>query len=89
MYGAAKAALLHMTLSFANMLAPKKIRVNSISPGFTKTNLVPGKLPEHLLDKVPLKRVIQPKEIADSVLHILNSPNMTGADILIDGGLIA
>jgi len=89
MYGAAKAAMIHMTKSFAKLYAPKRIRVNCISPGFTNTNLVPGRLPKHLRELVPLKREIQPKEIANIVFYILTSPSLTGANIVVDGGLTA
>lgn len=86
MYACAKSAVIAMTKAFATY-KPKSIRVNCISPGFFNTNLVPGSAPPEMLDvMVPQKREADPKEIIPVVKMILESPFMTGANIVIDGG---
>uniref|UniRef100_A0A6M3KJU9 Putative SDR family NAD(P)-dependent oxidoreductase n=1 Tax=viral metagenome TaxID=1070528 RepID=A0A6M3KJU9_9ZZZZ len=86
LYGATKAGVISLTKSFAKLYAPK-IRVNCISPGFHSTNLVPAALPQKLLDKVPMKYEGRATGIIPVVQCILDSPYMTGANIVLDGGL--
>lgn len=85
-YGATKAGMIHMTKTLAKIYAPK-IRVNCISPGFFKTNLVPGNLPENLLKTIPMQYEADPKEILPVLDCILQSGYMTGVNISIDGGV--
>jgi len=85
-YSAMKAGLISLTKSFAKIYAPD-IRVNCISPGFFNTNLVPGPAPRSLINKVPMKREAEPVEIKQVIDMIDQSPYMTGANIVIDGGL--
>ena len=86
LYSACKAGIINFTRSLAKQLAPNR-RVNCISPGFFNTNLVPGRAPKHLIDKVPMKREAQPYEIIPVVDMLQKSPYITGANIVIDGGL--
>ena len=86
MYSACKAGIINFTRSMAKQLAPN-IRVNCISPGFFDTNLVPGPTPKHLIDQVPMLREAQPHEIIPVVDMLQKSPYITGANIVIDGGL--
>lgn len=88
LYAATKAGLLALTKSYAKKFAPRGIRVNAISPGFFKTNLVPGDTPQELIDTVPLKREASPEEIIPAVEMILKSKYMTGANIVVDGGVL-
>lgn len=84
-YAASKAALLSITKSWAKRLAPK-VRVNAISPGFYKSDLFPGPTPRELLDQVPMGYEDDPKNLVDLVLAIYNTPYMTGANVVVDGG---
>ncbi|MFI5343270.1 MAG: SDR family NAD(P)-dependent oxidoreductase [Chlamydiales bacterium] len=93
-YAASKAGIISFAKSFAAELAPKKIRVNSISPGFVDTPLIDslGITEEEKKiwgNSAPLKRFGQPKEIADAALFLASdhSEYMTAADIAIDGGI--
>jgi NAD(P)-dependent dehydrogenase (short-subunit alcohol dehydrogenase family) len=85
-YSAAKAGIINFTRSLAKMLAPQT-RVNCISPGFFATNLVEGDAPQELIDEVPMKREAKPHEIIPVVDMLQKSTYMTGANIVIDGGL--
>lgn len=87
-YGMTKAALINFTKSLAKLLAPKT-RVNCISPGFIKTNLVPGETPKELIEQIPLKFEASPKVIAKTVIFILENEYVNGSNIVVDGGLIA
>ncbi|MBZ5719098.1 MAG: SDR family oxidoreductase [Acidobacteriia bacterium] len=98
LYPVTKAATLQLTRNEAMDLAGDKIRVNSISPGWTwsrvmdelthgdkaKTNRVGG--PFHLLG-----RVGEPEEVAQGVLFLCSSHAsfITGTDLAVDGGYSA
>jgi len=98
LYPVTKAAILQLTRNEAMDLASDKIRVNSISPGWTwsrvmdelthgdkeKTNRVGG--PFHLLG-----RVGEPEEVAQGVLFLCSSHAsfITGTDLAVDGGYSA
>jgi NAD(P)-dependent dehydrogenase (short-subunit alcohol dehydrogenase family) len=95
-YVATKGAVVAMTRSLAVELAPRGIRVNSVSPGLTETSgLQKAGMPLEALGALtagqPIARAAQPEEIADMV-HFLCSPAArfaTGADFLVDGGFAA
>ena len=93
-YNASKAGLLNLTKSLAVDLAKYKIRVNSISPGYTITSLNKKSWNNKSLrsirtKKTSLKRWASPDEYNEAVLFLLDnkkSSYMTGANITIDGG---
>lgn len=87
MYGCAKSALIHMTKCLANYY-PSLIKVNCISPGFVKTNLVPGETPKDLIETIPLKKEARPEDVARVVEFVLSQDYFQGSNIIIDGGLI-
>jgi len=98
LYPVTKAAILQLTRNEAMDLAADKIRVNSVSPGWTwsrvmdelthgdkaKTNRVGG--PFHLLG-----RIGEPEEVAEAVLFLCSSHAsfITGTDLAVDGGYSA
>jgi NAD(P)-dependent dehydrogenase (short-subunit alcohol dehydrogenase family) len=98
LYPVTKAAILQLTRNEAMDLAPDRIRVNAISPGWTwcrlmdelthgdktKTNRVGG--PFHLLG-----RIGEPEEIAQGVLFLCSdhASFITGTDLAVDGGYSA
>lgn len=103
-YGATKTAVQGVTRSFAIALAPRKVRVNAISPGITDTPMqervlrkvseLRGLSYEELSSTrtklVPLARSAPPEEIAGVVAWLLSdaSSYITGQCIYVDGGYI-
>ncbi len=97
-YSASKAALNAYTRIAAVELAPRKIRVNSVSPGPIMTELLDKTgLPEEmkqgyttlLENKIPLNRWGLPEEVAKLVTFLVseNAAFITGAEYIIDGGV--
>src|SRR5271165_5587022 len=89
-YSAAKAGVESLGVVWAKELARYGIRVGSVAPGFTHTEILSSMRPE-VLDKltapVPLKRLGRPEEIAQTVLFIFENDFFTGRCIEVDGGL--
>lgn len=93
-YGAAKAAIIHLTRYAACQLAAERIRVNCISPGPFPAPTVRQTDPEFVarLDaKVPLGRVGRAEEIAGAVVFLSSdaASYVTGANLTADGGWTA
>ncbi len=94
-YGAAKAALIHWTLSMAKELAPRRIRVNAVAPGIIRTRLWEALQPDDAAydamidDIMPMGEDQKPSDIADAVAFLCSSraAQITGEVIRIDGGL--
>ena len=92
-YGASKAAL-NSTMKFcARELAVKKIRVNSVNPGMVNTKFIQsGTISEEQykldMEKYPLKRYGEPKDIAYGIIYLLSDASswVTGHSLVIDGG---
>ena len=90
-YGATKSGLIQMTKYLACNLNPKKIRVNSISPGpITKSN-ASKRFIKKIRKKVPIGRVGKPIEVALPIIFLLSdlSTYVNGADLSVDGGWTA
>jgi sorbose reductase len=79
---------LHLTRSFAAEWAPHNIRVNSISPGYTVTELTSDVIKPHWYERVPMHKVASPEDMAGALIYLASdaASYTTGADILIDGG---
>ena len=97
-YSASKGALLSLNRVLSTELAPRKIRVNAISPGpvqtpvYEKLGLTEEELAgfgEVLSKKILLQRFGQPHEIAKVVTFLASSDSafITGTEIVVDGGL--
>jgi len=89
-YCASKAAVIHLTKGMAVELAPHQIRVNSVSPGYIRTELVEPLADYHAQwePKIPLGRMGRPDELSGLYVYLASeaSSYMTGTDIVIDGG---
>jgi NAD(P)-dependent dehydrogenase (short-subunit alcohol dehydrogenase family) len=98
-YNTSKAGVLHLTRSLATEWAPRGVRVNSISPGYTRTKLVADLLatPEGQkvlptwLSTTPMGRLGEVTDLQGAVVYLASevSDFMTGADLIIDGGYCA
>lgn len=92
-YNASKCAILSMKSSLAAEWARYGIRVNSISPGYMDTILNEGAgLEEHRQawrQRNPFGRMGQPEELTGTIILLASQAGsyITGADILVDGGL--
>jgi NAD(P)-dependent dehydrogenase (short-subunit alcohol dehydrogenase family) len=95
-YNISKAGVLHLTRSLAAEWASRGVRVNSISPGYTRTQLVneflekpigQEKLP-HWLALTPMGRLGEVTDLQGAVVYLASevSDFMTGHDMVIDGG---
>lgn len=88
-YSSAKAALIGATKALAQEVAPRKVTVNAIAPGFIKSDMTKDLNEAELKKTVPLGRFGEPQEVADLV-SFLASPKaayITGQTISINGGL--
>lgn len=101
--GAANAALMLVSAGLAAAYGPKGVRINAVNPGLTLTDRLKGGLAAEarlhqiseeqalgeLTSRLPLRRVADPKEIADAIAF-LASPRasyINGAILAMDGGL--
>lgn len=92
-YATSKFAVNGLTKSLAKELGPYKIRVNSVAPGVTQTDMVaaiPDKFIDSLAGITPLSRVGKPEEIAGAYIYLASDESsfVTGANLAVDGGLI-
>ena len=88
-YSISKAALNTFSENLAIMLAPR-IRVVSISPGYTLTpmwDLSSEKEKKKYEESVPLKRFITPQEVAHIVVAVAENDAITGTNLVVDAGI--
>lgn len=90
-YSAAKAGLHGFTMALAREVARKGVTVNSVSPGYCKTQMVmqiPEPIRNEIVAKIPVGRLGEPSEIARVVdfLSADESGFITGANVPVNGG---
>jgi len=89
-YGAAKAALIHLTRYFSRYLGPWNIRVNGISPGpFPNPETQKNQAFIDALEKrTSLGRIGKPEELVGAIVYLSSSASayVTGQNLTIDGG---
>lgn len=92
-YGPAKAGLEMLCMVAADELGASGIRVNTVRPGLTKTDLVgpitaPGPVRDDYLDCMPLARLGEPEDVAELVRFLIGPESswITGQNIGVDGG---
>jgi NAD(P)-dependent dehydrogenase (short-subunit alcohol dehydrogenase family) len=92
-YCASKGGIIMLSKSLAADWAKHNINVNIVSPGHTETPKVLEDLEsyEERLRRVPLRRPNRPEDIAAAVVFLASSEsdNITGQDIVVDGGISA
>jgi NAD(P)-dependent dehydrogenase (short-subunit alcohol dehydrogenase family) len=98
-YNASKAGVLHLTRSLGAEWAARGVRVNSISPGYTRTQLVQDLLETPVgkevlprwMSMTPMNRMGEVTDLQGAVVFLASevSDFMTGSDMIIDGGYCA
>ncbi len=92
-YSSTKAAIISQAHTLSREVGKFNIRVNSVSPGLTDTEMMSKNTPEKILKDIvsnlSLKRVANPEEIAKVVLFLSSdlSSYVTGQNIRVDGGM--
>lgn len=92
-YNASKAGVVLLTKCLAVEWAAHGIRVNSLSPGYTRTEMtekVAYLVPEWEA-QIPMNRMADPKELVGAVIYLASdaSSYTTGSDMIVDGGYTA
>jgi len=89
-YNASKAGVVHLTHTLAAEWASRGVRVNCISPGYTRTPLVDqvGHLVPGWLQDIPMGRMAETTDLQGAVVYLASeaSDYVTGHDLVIDGG---
>jgi len=95
LYPPVKAALAQVTRSLARDLAAEGVRVNAISPGTFRTDMVQKAFDDTTIDRIasatPLGRVADPSEIVGPALFLASDAAsfVTGIVLVVDGGFTA
>ena len=91
-YAASKFGVIGFTKTWSRELGPKGVRVNAVAPGFIETpilNSIPDKVLKEMEDRVPLKRLGKPEEIANVYAFLASdeASYINGAVIEVSGGM--
>jgi NAD(P)-dependent dehydrogenase (short-subunit alcohol dehydrogenase family) len=88
LYSASKAGVIHLTRCLAAEWAPHGIRVNSISPGVTRTPELFEQVIPVFLRKAPAGRIAGVEDLAGAVVYLASEETdfMVGQDLVLDGG---
>lgn len=91
-YAASKAGIIGFSKSIARELANRGITVNAVAPGFVNTEMtqkLPDKVRETFLAQIPMGRIGEPDEVAETVywLASASATYITGQVIHVNGGL--
>jgi 3-oxoacyl-[acyl-carrier protein] reductase len=93
-YSASKAGVIGFTRTIARELASRNITVNAVAPGFITTDMtdsLPEKIKAEVKERVPVRRLGTPDDIADLVCYLAGpgAGYLTGQVIAVDGGMTA
>jgi NAD(P)-dependent dehydrogenase (short-subunit alcohol dehydrogenase family) len=94
-YNASKAGVILLTKCLAVEWVDLGIRVNSISPGYTRTEMTTKTTAPAMIAKwesmTPMKRMAEPQEMAGAAIYLASEASsfVTGSDIIVDGGFTA
>ena len=92
-YAASKAGVIGFSKSVARELASRNINVNIVAPGYIDTDMtksLPDKVKDEILKSIPMKKMGNPKEVANLVLFLSSSLSdyITGQVINVDGVMV-
>ena len=97
-YNASKAGVLHLTRTLAAEWASRGVRVNSISPGYTRTALVDQFIKEPVgaekvpiwMERTPMGRMAEVDDLVGALVYLASEASdfTTGHDIVVDGGYL-
>jgi len=94
-YAASKGALVSLTKSLAVELAPYKIRVNCVAPGWVDTEMCSGVFRDKdfknkIKESIPLKRIPPPEDVAGPVIFLASdyAKHITGEVLNVNGGAV-
>lgn len=88
-YGVTKSAVHALVENMVKFLAPYKIRVNAIAPGFVDTEWQkskPAEIRKRIEDKIALERFCEPEELAQIYKLIVENSYLNGEIITVSGG---
>lgn len=93
-YSATKAAIQIAARTFAKELAGRHIRVNTVSPGWVKTNMTNGLESLHNMAEIEASSLLgfgEPEDVSGMILYLLSDRAhwITGTDIAVSGGFSA
>ena len=91
-YAASKFGVIGFTKTWSRELGPKGVRVNAVAPGFIATpilNTIPEKVIAEMAQRVPLRRLGQPEEIANVYAFLASdeASYINGEVIEVSGGM--
>jgi 3-oxoacyl-[acyl-carrier protein] reductase len=91
-YAATKFGVIGFTKTWSRELGPKGVRVNAVAPGFVATPIlstIPDKVLQEMTDRVPLKRLGQPEDIANVYAFLASeeAAYINGAVLEVSGGM--
>lgn len=87
-YSMSKSAVIGLTRSLADEVAPSNITVNCVSPGIIDTRMNEIFDKEELANAVPLGRLGTSEEVAKAILFFAENPYITGQVLGVNGGII-
>jgi 3-oxoacyl-[acyl-carrier protein] reductase len=91
-YAATKGGMDAMTRALARELGDRRVRVNSVAPGYIETEMTHGlsdAQKQQIVRRTPLGRLGQPRDVTGPVLFLLSDAAqfITGQTLVVDGGI--
>ncbi|HMO67002.1 MAG TPA: SDR family oxidoreductase, partial [Verrucomicrobiota bacterium] len=92
LYAASKAGGEQFALCLAKDLGPRRVTVNLVSPGITRTDglIMPEAAIQHLVAQTPLGRLGEPGDVADAVVFLASEEArwINGQNLQVNGGIL-